>query len=207
MKRLLIHGCYDNQTLDTLKDTGVQNFAFDLRGRSTSMVPFKDLQNLLIKLNTEKVFLTFENDKKETIHSFLDLLNNQSFNFTLIFRDFREASFYHELGLPFYWMFNPEGKWEEIIELPNLKGILLPLKFQLLYHKLPELWDVIDSRNLDIFLHAETFEETSFINLSEEIKLSIDMSAEVEKSYRNVDHEKLKNLKIWRRFNESSAGQ
>lgn len=207
MNSLLIHGCYDSKTLDTLKDHGIKNFSFDLRGRSQNLVPFRELQGLIKKLSTERIFLTFEDDKKETIYSFLNLLHNEPFVFTLIFRDSRDKSFYQELGIPFYWMFNPDAEWEEILKLEKLKGILLPLKYQLLYHKLPELWDIIDTRNLDVFLHAETFEETMFLKMSEDIKLSIDLSQEVEKSFRTVDQEKLNNMKIWRHFNENSAGQ
>ena len=207
MNSLLIHGCYDSKTLDTLKDHGIKNFSFDLRGRSLNLVPFRELQNLLGKLTTERVFLTFEDDKKETITSFLNLLSNEPFVFTLILRDARDVSFYRNLGVPFYWMFNPDAEWEEILKVTELKGILLPLKYQLLYHKLPELWENIDSRNLDVFLHAETFEETMFIKLSDEIKISIDLSQEVEKSFRTVDQDKLQNMKIWRHLNENSAGQ
>lgn len=207
MNSLLINGCYDSQTLGTLKNFGINNFSFDLRGRSQNLIPFRELQSLLKKLSTERVFLTFENDRKETVQSFLNLLSSEPFAFTLIFRDKQEPSFYKDLNAPFYWMFHPDGNWSEILKCENLKGVLLPLKYQLLYHKLPELWNVIDSKNLDVFLHADTFEETLFMNLSEEFKLSIDLSSEVEKSFRNVDQEKLKTMKIWRLCNENSAGQ
>lgn len=207
MNSLLINGCYDSQTLDTLKQFGINNFSFDLRGRSQNLVPFRELQSLLKKLSTEKVFLIFENDRKETINSFLNLLSSEPFVFTLILRDQQEPNYYEDLGAPFYWMFHPEANWKEILKCQNLQGILLPLKYQLLYHKLPDLWHEIDSKNLDVFIHADTFEETLFMNLSEEFKLSIDLSNEVEKSFRSVDQEKLKTMKIWRRYNANSAGQ
>lgn len=207
MKSVLINGCYDSQTLETLKDQKLTNFSFDLRGRSLNLVPFRELQNLLKKLSTDKVFLTFENDRVETINSFLNLLHNEPFSFTLIFRDTQEASFYQNLGQPFYWMFHPEADWENILKVENLKGILLPLKYQLLYHKLPELWTIIDARNLDVYLHAETFEETAFLNVSEDTQLSVDLSSEVEQSFRVVDQEKLKKMKLWSRINENSPRQ
>lgn len=207
MNSLLIHGCYDSKTLDTLKDFGVKEFSFDLRGRSLNLIPFSELTSLLKKLTTEQVFLTFENDKKETVLSFLNLLRNEPFKFGLIFRDHQSSSFYSELGHDFYWMFHPEGDWKDILSLSNARGIFLPIRYQNHYQKLPELWDLVEERNLDVYLHADNFEQTLFMNLSQEIKLSLDLTAEVEQSFRKVDQEKLKKMKIWRRLNESPAGQ
>lgn len=207
MNSLLIHGCYDSKTLDTLKDLGIKEFSFDLRGRSLNLVPFHELTLLLKKLSTEQIFLTFENDRKETILSFLNMLKNVPFNFSLIFRDHQSPAFYSEIGQSFYWMFHPEGDWKSILSLNNAQGVILPVKFQNFYQKLPELWELIEERNLDVYLHADNFEQTLFMNLSQEIKLSLDLTSEVEQSYRAVDQEKLKNMKIWRKLNESSTGQ
>ena len=207
MNGLLIHGCYDLKTLETLKDNHIKKFSFDLRPRSQNLITFRDISKLLSKLSTEQIFLTFANDQKETIHSYLGLLRNEPFNFTLIFRDNQTADFYQSVNLPFYWMFDPDGDWKSILNLPNAKGVLLPLKYRSLYQGLPDLWNLIEIQNLDVFLHAETFEETLFLNLGQEIKVSIDLSPEVEASYRSIDQEKLKKMKIWRRFNENPARQ
>ena len=120
MNSLLIHGCYDSKTLDTLKNLGTKEIAFDLRGRSTNMVTFKDLKNLLKSTVLERVFLTFENDRKETILSFLNLLKDETVQINLIFRDHLAAEFYEEIPAPIFWMFNPEGDWKGILNLPNL---------------------------------------------------------------------------------------
>lgn len=207
MNSLLIHGCFDLKTLETLKELDIKKLSFDLRPRSLNLVTFRDFSKLLGKLSTEQVFVTFQDDKKETVHSYLSLLRNEPFTFTLIFRDSQPASFYKEINYPFYWMFNPEGDWQTILKLPNAKGVLLPLQWQGLYQKLPELWDLIDEERLDVYLHADNFEQTLFLNLGREIKVSVDLTNEVESSYRMVDQEKLKRMKIWRRFNESSARQ
>lgn len=207
MNSLLIHGCYDSQTLDTLKDLGIKEFSFDMRGRSPNLIPFKVLTDILKKLSTEQVFLTFENDRKETVLSFMNLLKNEPFSFFLIFRDVQSSSYYEELKVPFYWMYHPDADWQSILNLENCRGVILPVKYQLHYQKLPEIWNLIDEKFLDVYLHAESFEETLFMNLGQEIKLSLDLTSEVEKSYRSIDLEKLKKMKIWRRLNESSAGQ
>ena len=207
MNSLLIHGCYDSKTLETLKNLGTKELAFDLRGRSANLIPYRDLVSLLKNLSTERVFLTFENDQKETIHSFLNLLKNEPFVFTLIFRDHQDYRFYRDLNLDFYWMFDVDGDWRSILSLPNAKGVFLPIKSQTLYHKLSGLWELIEDRNLDVYLHADSFEQTLFMNLGQEIKLSLDLSKEVEQSFRSVDQEKLSKMKIWRRLNENSAGQ
>lgn len=200
MNGLLIHGVFDSRTLMTLKDKGINEFSFDLRGRSFNFIPLKDLQILLGELTSEKIFLTFENDKITTINSTLNLLRNEPFKFYLIFRDQQSGAFYEEVSSPFYWMFHPEGDWKTILSLEQCKGILLPLKFQKEYLNLPELWNLTEKKNIEVYLHAETFEETLFITHSQDINLSIDLSAEVEQSYRNVDQDKLSNMKIWSRL-------
>jgi hypothetical protein len=207
MNSLLIHGIYDPETLKFLKDSGIKELSFDLRAKSSNLVPFRDLQTLLKMITSEKVFLTFEDDKKETILSFLNLLQSEPLKFYLIYRDSRPASFYKDVGEPFYWMFTPDSNWKEILTLKNCRGVLLPMKFQNEYIKMPELWALIESGNMDVYLHAESFEETQFLTAVQDIKLSIDLTNEVEKKYRTVDQEKLKKMKIWRKLNENSAGQ
>lgn len=205
MNSMLLHGCFDSETLLTLNKLGVKDFAFDLRARSPNLITFKELNNILSQFTHEQIFLTFGEDKKETIHSFLNLLKDRHNIFTLIMRDKKQAAFYSELNHPFYWMFEPDAAWKEILSLTNARGVLLPLKYQGIYHKIPELWSLIENRNLDAYLHAETFEETVFINLSEGIKLSLDLSHEVEKSFRRIDQDKLKCMKIWGRINENPS--
>jgi hypothetical protein len=207
MNSLLIHGCYDLETLETLKELKIKKFSFDLRPRSFNLVTYKDFSKLLAKLSTQQVFVTFENDKKETVLSYLSLLRNEPFTLTLIFRDCRPSSYYQEINYPFYWMFTPEGDWQSILTLPNIKGVLLPLKWQGLYQKLPELWNLIEKESLDVYLHADNFEQSLFVNVGVEIKMSVDLTHEIESGYRVVDQEKLRKMKIWRRFNENTARQ
>lgn len=205
MNSMLIHGCYDHETLKLLKDKGISDFSFDLRGRSTNLIPFGELKKCLTELSAETVYLTFQNDKKETILSYLDLLKNDLGNYSLILRDKESPEYYLNLQQDFFWMFEPEANWKEILHTPNLKGVFLPVKYQLEYGMLPELWEIIEQRNLETFLHAETFEETAFLKLGDEVKLSIDLTSEVEKSFRKVDHEKLNGLRIWRKWNEITS--
>lgn len=205
MNNLLIHGCYDSQTLDTLKNFGVKEFSFDLRGRSSNLVTFRDLIVLLGNLTSEKVYLTFENDRKETILSYLNILKDKPFTFELIFRDCQDSSYYQEIGKAFHWMYHPDGDWRSILGLSNCKGILLPLKFQSSYQRLPELWSYLDNKSLDVYLHAENYEQTAFMNLRGEARLSIDLCNEIEQSFRTVDQEKLKNMRFWRSFHENFA--
>ena len=203
MNSLIVHGCYDSQTLRTLIDIGIKEFAFDLRGRSPNLIPFKDLNSLVGLLPSKRVFLTCENDRRETILSFLNLLKVHPVDFTLIFRDQQEASYYHGLGTPFLWMFHPTSDWRAILSVPELKGVLLPVKWQSHYQNLPELWRIIDGKNLEVFLHADNFDEASELKLQDELNFSLDLGPEIESSYRNVDQAKLKNMKVWRKINES----
>ena len=208
MNSYLIHGIYESQTLATLKELGINEFSFDLRGRSPNLIPFYELQSLLTKLPVvNRIFVTFENDKKETILSFLNMLEKSRVKIFLMFRDQQNPAFYQGLNQSFYWMFNPHCDWKSILSLDLAHGVLLPLKYQEMYRSLPELWKMIEKKNLDVYLHADNFEQGLFVTPSQDMKLSIDLTSEVEKSFRLVDQEKLRQMKLWRKLNENSARQ
>lgn len=205
MLRPLIHGVYDSLTLQTLLKLGVKEFSFDLRGKSSNLIPLKELKLFTEQLKNHQLFLCFENDKKEIVLSFLDLLKHDSSNWNLLFRGTESADFFKQLNKDFYWMFHPESDWKSFLKLKNIKGIFLPVVFQDFYQNKTELWQMIEENNLDVYLHANTFTEALKMNLSHEVKLSIDLGVEVEKSYRMVDQDKLFGLKIWSMVNENSS--
>ena len=208
MKTFVIHGVYDSYTLRTLKSMGLRDFAFDLRARSLNFIPLRDLNLILSELSqTDRTFLTFENDRIETIFSILDILKNNPRSFDLIFRDNRPLTFYRELKKDFYWMFLPESDWKNILQLQNLKGVFLPLRYQASYQSLHELWEMIDKKGLEVYLHSDNFEQGLFTSLTNDVKFSLDLTAEVETHYRSVDQVKLKSMKIWSKLNEGIAGQ
>lgn len=205
MNSLLIHGCYDPETLKTLKDLKVKEFAFDLRARSLNFIPLKILKSLLNLLIDEKIYLVFENDTHPTITSTLEILKQEGKSVTGIFRDFQPGEFYHKIEIPFLWMFHPAGDWKSILAAKKIQGILLPLKWQDDYHKYPDLWKLIEEKHLEVYLHAENFEEALTPNVDLGLNLSVDLSQEVETQYRVIDQNKLKEMKIWRKLNESPA--
>jgi hypothetical protein len=207
MNTLLIHGCYDSKTLKTLKDSGTREFAFDLRARSSQLIPYKDLKNLLKEITGERIFLSFQNDRHETVNSYLNLLKDEPFKFIPLFRDSQNAEFYKSISAPFFWMFNPEGDWNSILKLSQIRGILLPVKWQMIYQNLPSFWSLIDEKRLEVYLHVDNFEETAGLSMEDGVKLSIDLTSELEIEFRKIDQEKLKNMKIWRKIDENSAGQ
>ncbi len=205
MNHPLIHGVYDSETFHNLRNLGIKEFSFDLRGRSLNLIPMKVLKSFLDELKDHQVFLTFENDGHEVILSFLDLVKNHSLQCGLIFRDTQTPGFYQKLALPFYWMFQPQGDWKAIFTLPNLQGVFLPIKDQEFYKTQSHFWELIEDMGLDVFIHAQSFEEAQRMNLRDELKLSIDLGPEVEKSYRLVDQEKIKKMNFWRQINENPS--
>ncbi|MES2529339.1 MAG: hypothetical protein V4598_19785 [Bdellovibrionota bacterium] len=207
MKGLLVHGCYDQSTFQTLTTLGVENFAFDLRGKSTNLVTFKNLKEILSVSPFQTHVLIFEDDTRETILSFFDLLKNTGKSFVPEFRDNKDAAFYSSFGKPYLWYFRPEGEWEKILKSDFCEGIILPLKYQSLYQDLPHLWTLIEEREIPIWLHAENFVEAEFFENKKSIQPSLDLTAEIQISYRSVDQTRLSTMKLWRKLNESSAGQ
>ncbi len=205
MKSCLVHGCYDELTLRNILSFGKTEVAFDLRPRSSQLVPFKNLKSLLSLVQSGSAVLIFENDLPITVHSFLDLLKDAPLKLILEFRDNLPLSFYSSIKNDFYWMFHPDHNWKDILLLPNAKAVLLPLKYQHHYHSLPELWNIIEARNLKVFLHAETLAEASQLMLNDEVEVSVDLGSEVEVHFRQVDQEKLKKSPFWRNVHAHSS--
>lgn len=205
MNTLIVHGPYDVTTLRTLQELGVKDFAFDLRARSPNLITFAVLTEILEGLQSERIFLSFENEKKATVLASLDLLKKWKEKMILIYRDQQEADYYQGIDLPFLWMFHPVADWRSILKLGHIRGIILPLKWQEQYQKLPELWKLIDERHLEVYLHADTFEEALTLTMDQQLNFSVDLGAEVESGHRKVDQSRLKAMKFWRKRNESPA--
>lgn len=205
MNQLLINGCYDEKTLRSFLDLGVTRFAFDLRSKSPNLVPFNQLKIFAEILAGKEIVLIFENDRTATILSFLDMLKSSPVKCVLEFRDFREADYYKSLQHPFLWMFEPGSDWANILQVPFLKGVLLPILMKDRFQEMPMLWSIIEERKLDVYLHAESFAEAEIYISEKDLLLSIDVTKEVEVSYRNIDQKRLRDMRIWRKLNEITS--
>lgn len=199
MKNLLFQGIYDTKTFTNLKNIGVSDFAFDLRPYSPNFTPLASIKNILDHAFSEQFFLTFSHESKGTIESFKNLLKSYPLQFKTLVRDQNEFSHLSQLD-EFYWMFNPVSNWREILLLPKLKGVFLPIDFQDFYVEETDVWRIIEARNLSVYLHAKSFEQSLTLHHDKDLKLSIDLTREVESSYRNVDLGKLNKMKIWSLF-------
>jgi hypothetical protein len=204
---LVIHGVYDAQTLKTLQHLSVHSLGFDLRGRHTNLIPFHLLKALTPHLLTHKNYLIFENDKVETVKSFLSLLGEEKDKFEIQFRDIQSFSYYASIHHSFSWFYHPEGDWESILSLPHLKSIVLPVRYKNHYQNLTRLWDVIGARNLQVILHVDSFSEVELYVHEKNLTLSVDLGKEVEMGFRQIDQARLTNLRIWRMNYESASGQ
>ncbi len=207
MKGLLVHGLYDKNTFRTLEVLGVDYLGFDLRARSTNLITFTSLKEILPEIRHQEAILIFENDSRETVLSYLDLLKDTGKNFHLEFRDKQSKEYYGSFSRPFIWYFSPDADWSGIISAQNCAGVILPLKFQDLYRDLPHLWTLIEENNLRIWLHAETFEEGEFFKGKDNIQVSLDLTSVFQSGQRKIDQDNLKNLKCWRKINECPSGQ
>jgi hypothetical protein len=198
MKSPLVHGCYDLATLKTLISLGITRFAFDLRARSPNLVTFCDLKLLVNEVPSAEITVVFQDDRSSTVLSFLDLLKSTGRTIIPEFRDQQDPSYYHVLEVPFIWMFHPEGKWREILSLPNLAGVVLPMKWRSEYQRLTGLWEIIEKRNFPVLVHTEDLTIARSLRAQEDLELSIDLTSEVEQHYRLVDQERLRQLGPWR---------
>ena len=204
---IIIHGVFDALTLKTLQSLHVPGIGFDLRGKSLNLVPFHVLKSMITSFKSQKNYLTFENDKAATVISFLSLLGDEKDKFELEFRDTQHVSFYASINHSFTWFFNPEGDWENILTLPNLTALVLPVKFKEIYQDLPKLWHMVQARNLKVILHVESFEDLGLYVQEKNLTLSVDLGKEMEIGFRQIDQFRLMNLGIWRTTYEIASGQ
>ena len=204
---LLIHGVFDAQTLKTLHSLNVSRIGFDLRGKSLNLIPFHVLKSLIPNLKLQQHYLTFENDKLETVLSFLNLLGEDKNKFYLEFRDQMPASYYASINHPFVWFFHPEADWQNILHLPLVRGIILPVKFQSYYQGLPKFWHMVQELNIPVILHVDSFSDLELYVREKNLTLSVDLGRELESGFRKIDQARLQNLSIWRNLNETFAGQ
>lgn len=204
---LLIHGVFDALTLKTLQALGTSRIGFDLRGKSLNLIPFHVLKSLIPHFKTQMHYLMFENDKVETVKAFLDLLGDEKNKFELEFRDQQPASYYASIHHDFSWFYHPEGDWENILNLPHLKTIVLPVKHQTHYQNLPKLWHIIQERDIQVILHVDSFSDLELYLREKNLTLSVDLGKDMEIGFRRIDQSRLMNLSIWRRKNEIAAGQ
>ncbi len=204
---ILIHGVFDATTLKTLQSLQVSRVGFDLRGKSLNLIPFHVLKSMIPNFKLQKNYLTFENDKATTVISFLSLLGDEKNKFELEFRDTQHVSYYASIHHPFTWFFNPEGDWENILTLPDLKALVLPVKFKDSYQNNPKLWHMIQARNLPVILHVESFADMELYLHEKNLTVSVDLGKEMEVGFRQVDQFRLMNLSIWRTTYEIASGQ
>lgn len=198
MNQLLINGCFDRATFQMLKSLGVKRIGFDFRPRSTSLITFDEINFILSQSSDETFFLIFEDEREEIIKSTLDLLKAHQKSFILQLRDRRSLKFYQQLQAPVFWMFNPDCEWKEILNLDNVKGVILPYELSSFFQVKPELWEIIEYRNLEVILHAKTAADISLLSSQDDVLLSFDLENQFMKSYRNVNHIRLKETLIGR---------
>ncbi|MGE3608159.1 MAG: hypothetical protein AB7I27_01130 [Bacteriovoracaceae bacterium] len=198
MRQLLINGCYNQQTFHLLKELGVSCLGLDLRPRSPNLVTFSEMNQIISQERSAKLFLIFENEKLEIIKSSLDLLKHAQVDFILQMRDQKSSDYYHQLPGMIYWMFHPVADWKNILLLNNVKGVILPYKMRDDIQVMPELWNIIEARSLEVVLHVDSIIDLYQLMEQEEISISFDLGEEFQLGYRQMNLDKIKKLQIWR---------
>ena len=201
MDRLIVNGCYERQAFEHLRALGVVEFGFDLRGLSENLVIFSELQAIQASITVEKSYLIFENDRPQTILSFLDLF--KKIPQQLIFTDQLQSSYYDSFRTPFYWTFHPFADWRNVLESSYLRGVILPMKFKKELQEFPFLWEQLEKRSLEVILGPETRDEFSQIMQTRSF-VSLDLNRNWHLGYRKLDFSALSAIGH-RRKNETTA--
>lgn len=205
MKNLLLNGCYDLKSVQFFYELGVRKFSFDLRPKSLNLIPFSELQIILKTFSEIEVAIIFQDESPAIMEAFMDLLNKERSVFYLQSRGKKDLDYYQNLKAPWYWMYDPSAKIEEIFHLRGLKGILLPLKYRSQYVHHQILWEQIERLNFEVKLHAESFSELYGLDVIDGLELSVDLDPAYELHYRQLDFQKIKKLDLWRSLAEGSC--
>lgn len=199
MNSLLVHGCFDRETAGILKQLGVKEIVFDLRGKSLNLITYEELKNILLILKEHKLYLKFQDESETMIRSYLDLLKDYQIQFTLIFTGVPK-----EVDERFYWFYSKELDYKAILNKKNILGVILPIKEKESFKSDHEFWELVDQKKLDVYLHGEEDELETYFG-TEGMKLSFDLDSGSEEGYRKVDMDSMQKKKIWRILNENIA--
>lgn len=203
MDSIIVHGCYDQDTFTTLRHLGIKKLGFDLRVTSTQFIKTRDLSYFMDQLHEEKAYFIFEDETPAVIDSYLDILKKHEDKIILEFRDNKNYRYYHSLQRDFVWMFRLDSDWRGILSCKNLKGVILPLEHKEFYRQSLELWNMIEEFQIEVYLHSKISSELRS-HQEHGILMSYDLGAEVENSYRSINQQNLKNLKIWDTYAHTS---
>ncbi|MCY4523731.1 MAG: hypothetical protein OXB84_03220 [Halobacteriovoraceae bacterium] len=133
-REIRIDGVYDEKTILGLKDIPVRNINFDFRPKSFNFLQHYRFMQILEKIynTTQRYFLHFNNESNNMIFKFLNDLDKRyqmSDNFILEFSDHQRLDFYQQFDHPFFWHYRPEKIFDELLEIPQFKGLVLPHSF------------------------------------------------------------------------------
>lgn len=207
MGTLILNGVYDLNLLQQERSPDVK-WGMDFRARSPQFISFESFKNFSQQLSEkEKMMIIFEEELASTVFSFVDLIKkeNPKAQWCLQFRDHRPVSYYQQFETPFSWKFNHQAEWKEILGLQNLESLLLPVSEAA--YLTDDFWQRIDARGLDVHLHFDSFQDLfKFKNLNSGLTISIDLTNDVETSYRHPNlimiHNYLRSLNEKRKLGE-----
>ncbi|GEM_PF-1690606 len=215
MGSLILNGVYDLNLLNASRAPDVK-WGADFRGRSPQFITFAQFKQIAHTLfETDKIMVIFEEETYQTVISFIDLIKKENLRaqWCLQFRDKQTAAYYQSFQFPFSWVFKPNSDWREILSLEKLESLILPVEFSEYYTD--DFWEVVDRRGLEVYLHFHNFQEFfKFKNINSGVSLSVDLTQEIELSYRRPNQilyqSYLKSLNEGRAIgvnNESFTGQ
>tara|TARA_Y100001954_G_scaffold46836_1_gene49048 strand:+ start:14017 stop:14709 length:693 start_codon:yes stop_codon:yes gene_type:complete len=214
MKNLIrLDGIYSCETLDAARSMGLKSFQFDFRPRSLNFLQLHVFQEMIndIPDNQENFYLHFSNEKDFLIKKVVEDLNkvleksSSTSEMVLEFSDEKDAGFYDQFGVPFFWHYSPGIALDEVLKCYNLRGMVWSLDL---------LYDFDKSRSLELIFdqfwdnYGEHIQRMKLKNLIRGVRplnflervlnmmpfdiISLPIDHHFESSYRNVDLRLLK---------------
>lgn len=209
MTQLKINGIYDSRSVKFLKKMGVTNFGPDFRPRSFNFLQIHNLQSILEENweESNNYFLSFDNEKNFVIDKVVESLNetvmstyNRPFkNFYLELFNYKDIEQLEKVSYPFLWHYQSGLPLKRIFDMKNFAGIVFPhgllstLRekrqlhnfFNNLYHSMPT--EKIDRIHFVLDLLWDDDPYYSMVELVDFSWVTVTISSNVERCYRNVD--------------------
>ena len=213
-KRIRIEGIYDFKTLSILKEEEIEDFGFDFRPKSFNFLQqhcFMDMIRNFYDLKC-KYYFHFSNESSCVIQKIttdlrkgLSLDQKQWQSFYLEFSGQEKPEEMISYKMPFLWHYRPRENASEILRSHLLKGIVLNYDFIQNIHESQRIYSFLQtflhstatffSKNEgELFLRRNWSSDIfpSLYELFDFSVISLPINNHIERAYRHVDIEKMK---------------
>lgn len=177
--RIRLEGIYNQNIISTLSRGEINDITFDFRPKSFNFIQLHIFEEMIDTLGpTERAFLQFNAEKHLVIDEIVKTIPDRFHHvFKLEINAPVNFDYFNQLPLPFFWKFDLNENWKELLSLPNLGGFVFS------FQTIKELHE--QNLLMDFFRHF--YQECQMNNRSDiELILSLDWDSDLFPSLLDI---------------------